>query len=189
MRPSVTARDEPGEGDAELPGELTEEWVPAGPLRRIIATLIDMVLLCGLCTLIALPAVQAIDWSRAADVGFDELARVLLQPVWSARAAGVIGMWIAVWLAYFIVGWGLLGGTPGKLLLKLRVADHRRRCPIGPTRALLRLVAYCTSSLTLGIGHLVLALRGDRRTLHDVLAGTLVLRRSRRRRLNPDSKN
>jgi uncharacterized RDD family membrane protein YckC len=43
----------------------------------------------------------------------------------------------------------------------------------------MRLFAYSVSSLTFGIGHLILLFRRDRCALHDLLAGTRVVRRSR----------
>jgi len=65
--------------------------------------------------------------------------------------------------------------------------DYRQHCPIGPVRALLRLAAYCVSAVTLEWGHLLIVLRTDRRALHDILAGTRVVRKSRRAvRTSPD---
>jgi uncharacterized RDD family membrane protein YckC len=61
----------------------------------------------------------------------------------------------------------------------LRIMDYRQHCPIGPARALLRLAAYCVSSVTLEWGHFLILIRTDRRALHDILAGTRVVRRSK----------
>jgi uncharacterized RDD family membrane protein YckC len=44
---------------------------------------------------------------------------------------------------------------------------------------MLRLAAYCVSSMTFEWGHLLMLIRYDNRTLHDVLAGTRVVRKSR----------
>ena len=49
--------------------------------------------------------------------------------------------------------------------------------PIGYPRALLRLAAVTVTCATLGAGFLVPLFRRDRKTLHDLLAGTLVIRR------------
>jgi uncharacterized RDD family membrane protein YckC len=63
--------------------------------------------------------------------------------------------------------------TPGKRLLGLRVeTTEGARLSIG--RALLRHVAGLASWLTLNLGHLLVALRSDRRALHDLIAGTRV---------------
>jgi hypothetical protein len=63
----------------------------------------------------------------------------------------------------------------------IRIMDYRQQCPIGPSRAALRLAAYCVSSMTFEWGHLLMLIRQDRRTLQDILAGTRVVRKSRRK--------
>lgn len=154
---------------------------PAGPVRRLVATLVDMILFCSLCAVIALPIAETVDWSQLPS-NLDEMTRVLGDPSWIGRVSGVVGMCTALWWCYFVVGWGLLGATPGKWLAGLRVVDHRGRAPIGATRAIMRLFAYTVSSLTFGIGHLMMMFRSDRCALHDLLAGTRVVRSQRRTR-------
>jgi uncharacterized RDD family membrane protein YckC len=140
---------------------------------------LDMAMYCGLCALLALPVSQKFDWG-AVWGGIDQLASAASDPQWLAHASGILGLWIALWWCYFVVGWGLLGATPGKWAAGLRITDYRQRSPIGPSRALLRLAAYCVSSVTFEWGHLLMLIRFDRRTLHDILAGTRVVWRSRR---------
>ena len=149
---------------------------PGGVLRRAFATLVDMVLLCSLCVAVALPVVRTVDWA-ALPSNPEEVTQRLGDKAFVARVAGVVGMWIALWWCYFVVGWGLLGATPGKWLAGLRVIDHKGRYPIGVSRAVMRLCAYSVSSLTFGVGHLVMLFRRDRCALHDLLAGTRVVRR------------
>ena len=159
------ARDDPPDG-----------VTPAGFIRRLAATLVDMVLYCTICALLAYPVSKNLDWQLAAadPVAFlDALAR----PDLIAHAAGILGLWIALWWCTFAVGWGLVGGTVGKLLFGLEIVDHRGRSPIGLSRAFLRLAAYSVSSVTLAMGHLLILLRPDHRALHDILAGTWVVRR------------
>lgn len=160
-------------------------WRPAGATRRLISVLLDMAMYCVLCLLLALPVGQRFEWS-ALWGGIDEFARAASNPAWLGHASGILGLWIALWISYFVVGWGLLGATPGMWALGLRVVDYRQRTPIGPTRAAMRLAAYCVSSLTFEWGHLMMMLRNDRRTLHDVLAGTRIVVRLRAPRLVPN---
>jgi uncharacterized RDD family membrane protein YckC len=145
-------------------------------IRRLPATIIDMMIYCGACALLAYPVSRDIDWT-VASMDLAQLWNSLTDPAWIAHAAGILGLWIALWWCYFAVGWGLLGATAGKLMLGVRIVDHRGRYPIGLSRAFLRLAAYSVSSVTLGMGHLLIVLRPDRRALHDVLAGTWVVRR------------
>jgi uncharacterized RDD family membrane protein YckC len=150
----------------------------AGGVRRAIATLVDMVIFCGLSVLLMLPAARDIDWVEAL-TSYGQFTDAISDPAWISHAAGIIGLWVALWWIYFVVSWGKAGASPGKWVLGLRIVDYKQRYPIGFGRATLRLLAYCVSSLTLGIGHLLVILRHDRRALHDILAGTRVVRRPR----------
>jgi uncharacterized RDD family membrane protein YckC len=71
---------------------------------------------------------------------------------------------------------GLRGQTLGKWATGLRI-ERINGERIGIGHALLRhLVGYPLSLLTLGIGFLLSAFNAQGRTLHDVIAGTVVLR-------------
>ncbi len=149
----------------------------AGMTRRALATLLDMIVFCGLCVLLAYPVARSVSWSSL-PADFEQVAAVVTDPFWVGRAAGILGMWVALWWSYFLIGWGLLGATPGKWAMGLRIIDHKRRFPIGVSRAALRLSAYAVSSITLGAGHVLILFRDDRCALHDLLAGTRVVTRS-----------
>ncbi len=160
---------------------LGEEWQPAGPGRRVGATLIDMVVFCALSAALAYPVVT----SFPAPVGAspqDALTAALSDSGWLHMTLLVLVGWVLLWWVYFVVSWGYFGASPGQRLLGLRLVDHRRRYPIGPARSALRLVAYSVSSALLSLGHLLPVLRRDRRAFHDILAGTQVVRRRRRPR-------
>ncbi|MEE4271401.1 MAG: RDD family protein [Thermoanaerobaculales bacterium] len=151
--------------------------VPAGFTRRFAATLIDMATYCGICALLAYPVSRHLEWRLAIDDPAAFLDAVS-NPQLIAHAAGILGLWIALWWCTFTVGWGLAGATLGKFVAGLRIVDHKGRAPIGLSRAFLRLAAYSVSSVTFGMGHLLILLRPDHRALHDLLAGTWVVRRS-----------
>ncbi len=76
------------------------------------------------------------------------------------------------------IGNGLLGFTPGKLLVGLRVRrlDGRR---IGLLAGLWRSVCYVVSAAPLGIGFLSIALHPQRRAFHDMMSGSVVVWRDR----------
>jgi uncharacterized RDD family membrane protein YckC len=149
--------------------------VPAGFFLRLPATIVDMVVYCAICALLAYPVSRNLDWPLAA-ADPTAFLNTLIEPELIAHAAGILGLWIALWWCYFAVGWGLVGTTIGKWICGLRIVDHRGRRPIGLSRAFLRLAAYSISSVTLGMGHILILLRHDHRALHDILAGTWVVR-------------
>ncbi|MCP4895596.1 MAG: RDD family protein [bacterium] len=144
--------------------------------RRCIATLVDM---CIFVTFSVWLLAQLLppDASVTSAAHLDRLFATVRDSAWLSHASGSLGIWIAAWWGYFGLGWGLAGATPGKWILGLCVVDHQARYPIGVSRGLLRLVAYMASSMTLGLGHLFVLGRGDHRALHDILAGTRVIRR------------
>jgi uncharacterized RDD family membrane protein YckC len=144
-------------------------------LRRLFATLVDMGIFGCASAGIFLPLLRRID-RTAALASYDAFVAQVTDPSVTYHAAGLLGIWVGMWWAYFVLGWGLCSATPGKWVAGLRITDHRGRCPINVSRALLRRAAYCVSSVTLGLGHLLIAVRRDHRALHDILAGTRVMR-------------
>jgi uncharacterized RDD family membrane protein YckC len=150
--------------------------VPAGFLRRLLAAVLDVVLFA---------IGSAIPFAPLLGTFFAE--RYLLAPDVTAPslhtkaviAGGCAALWVLYSWYYVVHGWARRGGTPGLRLCGLRLQDWRRRIPIGYPRALLRLLALGVTAATLGVGFLVVAFRSDRRALHDLLAGTWVVRRAR----------
>ena len=99
-----------------------------------------------------------------------------------ARMAGgsaeMIGLLVAlvVSLLNFVVLTGLRGQTLGKWATGLRIQRKDGR-PLGWGYSLLRhVVGYPLSLLTFGVGFLVAAFNSQGRTLHDMVAGTVVVR-------------
>ena len=84
----------------------------------------------------------------------------------------VAGVWFPV--LYYVLFWTTAGKTPGMALLGLRLlrSDGGK---VGPGTALKRLLAVTLSMLTLGMGFLMVLVTVRRRTLHDLLAGTVVV--------------
>lgn len=116
----------------------------------------------------------------AAIVAFSTLVSRVLGG--SARSAGssseTVGLLLTAVVAAFDLGVlpGLTGLTVGKWATGLRIlrADGRE---IGIGRAFLRhFVGYPISFITLGLGFLVAAFTTRGRGLHDVIAGTIVVR-------------
>ncbi len=160
---------------------------PGGARRRFLAAMIDMAIFVIMSGLLAIPLVVDFPTLPAAGSLLDRLATVVGNHGWMQLLAITLGVWIVLWMLYFIVGWGMLGATPGQAVMGLRIVDHRQRYPIGPARALLRLVAYSIGSLPFMAGHFLVIGRSDKRALHDMLAGTRVIRKPPKTPLEPES--
>lgn len=170
--PPRSPSGEDGGGDRFISG-LTDAR-PAGFAWRLLAVGADAVLLAlgSLVPFAPLLATLAVErYLLPADA---------LPPSLEAKAVltGACGALWLVYAFYFVVhGWARRGGTPGMKLCELRLLDWRHRLPIGYGRALLRLAAGLVTVLTLGTGFLLVLFRRDRKSLHDLLAGTMVVRR------------
>jgi uncharacterized RDD family membrane protein YckC len=101
----------------------------------------------------------------------------VLEPDNFEAIANVAPVSAALWWAYFaILESSPAQGTLGKLAFSLLVTDVHGD-PISFRRAALRHAAKLASSLVLGTGWLLAAFTPRKQALHDVLAGTLVLRK------------
>lgn len=99
-----------------------------------------------------------------------------------ARSAGnsaeAIGVLIAVFTAILNLGVlaGLTGATLGKWAAGLRI-ERKDGGPLGIPRALLRhFIGYPVSFLVLGLGFVMAVVTVRGRGLHDIIAGTIVVR-------------
>lgn len=158
-------------------GDATENMdsaTPAGFGWRLLAAALDTVLFA------VGSAVPLAPWIVTEQVERHFLAADALPPsaqVKSMLLGACVTLWFLYAFLYFVHGWARRGGSPGIRLLGLRLVDWRRRLPIGYSRAFLRLAASVVTILALGLGFLVVPFRRDRKALHDLLAGTMVVHR------------
>jgi len=83
-----------------------------------------------------------------------------------------------IWIGYFAYFYQKKGATPGKLLFNMRVVDAQTGANLNLKQTILReMIGKVLSGLFLGIGYIIAAFREDRKALHDLLAGTQVLRK------------
>lgn len=172
--PAAVTAGQPIEGSDYTVGLVPGE--PAGLGWRVLALALNLVLF-ATGSLVPLAAYLAVGFLQA-----NLLAPGVSAPapgVQSLVAGGCGALWVLYAWFYVVHGWARRGGTPGMRLLGLRLLDWHRRTPIGYARAWLRLAATVVTVLTLGLGFFTIVLRRDRKALHDVLAGTLVVRRAR----------
>jgi uncharacterized RDD family membrane protein YckC len=67
------------------------------------------------------------------------------------------------------------GATPGKKFVNIKIVDASTLGEIKNKQALTRSLGYIASTLILLIGFFMVAFRSDKRGLHDLLAGTVVI--------------
>lgn len=146
----------------------------AGLFPRLLATLVDGVILLALDLLLLSPVFLVFLFEDAF-----QSTDLLRDWAFLAIAGGCAVLVLGANLWYVVGGWARTGRTPGKALLRLSVvpvAPGRAAAGIGLGPAFGRFLAWNLSGAILGIGHLVALFRKDRRALHDLLAGTRVIR-------------
>jgi len=67
------------------------------------------------------------------------------------------------------------GATPGKKFVHIKVIDAKTYKDIDNKQAITRSLGYIISTLLFLIGFFMVAFRADKRGLHDLLAGTVVI--------------
>jgi uncharacterized RDD family membrane protein YckC len=138
---------------------------PAGFWIRVLASLVDSLILGALLAVVLVPLSIVAVKKASTDAG---------------AAAGLltIGYLVstAVSLGYTLFFWSRSGATPGKKILRLKIVREDGVEPMGLGKALLRLLGYLLSSIVLGVGYLMVGFTQGKRGLHDMVAGTRVVR-------------
>lgn len=67
------------------------------------------------------------------------------------------------------------GATPGKKFVHVKIVDAQTFEDIDNKQAITRSIGYIVSTMALLIGFIMVAFRKDKRGLHDLLAGTVVI--------------
>jgi uncharacterized RDD family membrane protein YckC len=79
-------------------------------------------------------------------------------------------------LAITVVFWRRWrGATPGKKYLHIKIVDAKTLKDIDNTQAVTRSIGYIISTIPLLIGFIMVGFRKDKRALHDLIAGTVVI--------------
>jgi uncharacterized RDD family membrane protein YckC len=132
----------------------------SGPVRRITAAIVDHAILLSIDVVVVYFTFQiaGLPFSSWRAIPFVPLALFLMMVKGS----------------YFCVFTMLGGQTVGKMATGIRVVAENDR-DVEPARAVQRTLAALASVATVGIGFAPVLFAGDRRTLHDRVAGTRVV--------------
>lgn len=147
----------------------------AGLVRRLAASLCDLLLLVPLVLLFggaaSLSAGQALP--RLTELGIAYLVHLAVDG--GPAGAVALGIGALVVFLYAVIFLSLRGQTPGQKILGVRVIDAYGEPPsLG--RSLLRALALALSVGLFGLGILWIGFSREKRGLHDLLAGTWVVR-------------
>ncbi|MBI3393724.1 MAG: RDD family protein [Nitrospirae bacterium] len=153
---------------------------PAGFWIRLLAYLIDSVIL-GTVNAV-LVTVPILAWMseegllQAALSGTLPSQPTKVEPLYIAVLAILVLLSIAVSVFYVIGGPAKKGGTLGKRMLGLRIYTAEGVTPIGCGPSFLRFIGYIVSGMIFYIGFIMIAFTDRKRGLHDMIAGTYVVR-------------
>jgi uncharacterized RDD family membrane protein YckC len=152
-----------GRGDERTAGAPVEVTEPAAMGTRLLAAAIDLVILAAIDAVVIYFTMQicGVDLSEAAILPKGPLIAFLL-----VQNGG--------YLVAFTAG----GQTLGKMLTGIRVVPAMSGVPLDIATALVRTLVWTVLAVPAGLGFLTAFTSGDRRGLHDRLAGTKVVRAS-----------
>jgi len=156
--PAPPAEKEPAPVEHLASGAITEQ--PSRPGARVLAMVIDYAILFGI------DAAVVYFTLRMAGLGMSDWPLLPVAPMFM-----FLGL---LKVAYFYAFTAVGGQTIGKMAVGTCVVGEHGR-PVDAAQAMRRTSAGIVSFLLLGVGF-VPALFGDRRALHDRLAGTRVVR-------------
>ncbi len=71
--------------------------------------------------------------------------------------------------------WNRYQSTPGKMLLHMKIVDHKTMGRPSIIQYIIRLFGYAVSAIPLGLGIFYILINKERRAWHDLLAGTVVI--------------
>jgi uncharacterized RDD family membrane protein YckC len=145
----------------------------ANPFARLLAALVDAVILAAINVLLFAP-VFLIDYFRS------ELQTHDAAPDWAFKAITALSVLLAVLanILYVVGGWAWRGRTPGKALLGLAVVKRGATSGhgIGWPSAFIRAIVCVLAGLPLGLGWAWAFFEKEKRAFQDLAAGTWVIR-------------
>lgn len=153
----------PEEASAVRPSLDELQGATAGFVTRLLAYLLDAVILTGIIAIGSWAMLQV-------DALFEDMGanlRVSVASAWTLMTPLIIS-------GYYVIFWALTGKTIGKSFLGVKVVRADGRPPtIG--RSLLRLVGYALSTLAFFAGYLWIIIDDNRKGWHDHMAKTWVV--------------
>ncbi len=140
----------------------------AGFGLRLVAAVLDIIVLSSVFLLFVSGAafylLTQTDWGNASDLTDNEIR----------SAAGIMSTYALFLPLYFFSLWWAKGQTFGQMAVRIAVTD-RDGYHISGWRALLRVITWPLSVIPLFVGLLPIFFDQERRSLHDMISGTIVI--------------
>ena len=93
----------------------------------------------------------------------------MVHGVWDVLLSYVVPFIATLWF------WRRFLGTPGKMVLRLRVVDARTGDPLPVGQCVLRYIGYFVSALPLCLGFIWVVFDARKQAWHDKIAGSVVI--------------
>ena len=142
----------------------------AGFWLRFLAFLIDMVVI-TLAFGIPLTFIYGVEYWSGTQV---------IRGFWDVMLSYVLPFIATIWF------WQRFLGTPGKMLLRLRIVDARTGHKPSLAQSVGRYFAYLVSMLPFMLGFIWIGIDQRKQGFHDKLAGTVVVRESHGKLARPE---
>ena len=169
---AVTAPSRPGtmfEPGAPIEMEMGSDFRPAGFWIRFVATIVDSAILFVVMFVLFI----AIAIGAGVKAALGDPANLAHMVLGLGSALTIVSLVIP--MLYEVIFVGLRGQTPGKILLGLKII-RMDAGEVDYVKAFIRWVGKLVSGFILGIGYLMAAFTANKRALHDLIAGTRVIR-------------
>jgi uncharacterized RDD family membrane protein YckC len=152
-------------GEAKLPANAHAAVLPyAGFQIRTVAFLLDCVVVVSFALLFFTIAFLPVALGGDSKVSSGE-------EQWALAVAVVFLPFV---LFLFFILWALRGQSLGMMAVRIEVTDRDGE-PLAAGRAAVRTIVWPFSMLALGLGAIPVLFDDERRALHDMVAGTVVL--------------
>lgn len=151
----------------------------AGFWRRFIAAVVDVIVVAPVLLFLSWLACKITGDSFPTLAGFriESLLEIFLEG--HSLHLSLLGMAVVILLLYDFVFTAIIGATPGLRLMKLQVINVYGESPPQWWRIMIRSWGCLASCIVLGLGVLWIGFDREKRGLHDWMAGTYVIRKTK----------
>lgn len=149
---------------------------PAGFISRFVALMLDIIFVSiGAIVFAAMVSLILNFFGLSSDESTVDISTRVVLGFLQSTILALSGLAVLLFVpGYFVLCWVLIGATPGKQIMGLRVVRSKGE-RVGWLRGIVRYIGYFISAIALFLGFLWVFIDGRRQGWHDKLADTLVV--------------